>query len=254
MNDLYRKTRSTLIYLCGGLSLMACGNAAPDGEIGQETSSTVQTAEPVDTFEAAEPETPGDTTSAPQTEESEVRQVGSHTHGDANLAIVLEGDSLTIELETPLFNLTGFEHEPETVEEVAALEATEEKLKQSEVLFSVNEEAQCAPADGHLDIHLTNDEHDDHEEHAEEDHEAEEHHETEEHHEAEGHHEAEERHQDVLVTYMFQCETPQRLSEIDITLLSMFPSITELEVAYLGPAVQRLFTLDQTSTRINLRP
>ena len=221
---------------------MACGNAAPDGEIGQETSSTVQTAEPVDTFEAAEPETPGDTTSAPQTEESEVRQVGSHTHGAAYLAIVLEGDSLTIELETPLFNLTGFEHEPETVEEVAALEATEEKLKQSEVLFSVNEEAQCAPADGHLDIHLTNDEHDDHEEHAEEDHEAEE------------HHEAEERHQDVLVTYMFQCETPQRLSEIDITLLNMFPSITELEVAYLGPAVQRLFTLDQTSTRINLRP
>ena len=242
---LYLITKSIVILLCSGLSLTACGNSAPNSEVAQETSSALPRTDPVDTLDATAQQTPSTAITSPS-ETSEIRQATSHTHGDANLAVVLEGTSLTIELETPLFNLTGFEHEPETADELAAMEAAEKKLAQPEGLFAINDEAKCTSLDSNLDIHLGEDEHDEHGEHGDE-------HDEDEHDEDE-HHETEELHQDILITYIFQCEASQKLSEIDITLLMMFPHMTELEVTYLNSVTQRLFTLNQANITLDLRP
>ncbi|MEO9969232.1 MAG: DUF2796 domain-containing protein [Hyphomonadaceae bacterium] len=230
-------TRQNIILsLCAWSTLLACGNAVPNGDAAPETSSpTAQNTRPSE--EAATQTSP---TSTPPTE-NEVRQADSHTHGDANLAVIVEGTSLTIELETPLYNLTGFEHAPETEEQTSIIEAAEAKLMQPEDLFQANTEAGCVATDTGLEVHL-----------GEEDHDEEEH---EDEHGGDDHgSDTDDIHQDILITYMFTCDTPNRLSEIDISLLNMFPYMTELEVSYLGDVTQRLFTLDQTSTKINLRP
>ena len=39
----------------------------------------------------------------------------AHVHGEAELNIVIEGRELLMELESPSFNLVGFEHEPQSL-------------------------------------------------------------------------------------------------------------------------------------------
>ena len=58
-------------------------------------------------------------------EASLVRSAQSHTHGDASLAMVLENAVITVELDTPLYNLLGFEHAAETAAQKAAVEKAE---------------------------------------------------------------------------------------------------------------------------------
>lgn len=229
-SDLSMASKRMVLALSGLFTLAACGNATPVNDVVQETS-------PVTEEMIGEPKsTPGGAhTTTASSKASGTRLADSHTHGDASLAVVVEGTSLTIELETPLFNLTGFEHAPETTEEVAAMEAAEAKLTQVEALFSITAQAKCTSADDDLEIHLGEDNHGEH---------------LDEHQGSDDN----DIHQDFVITYTFQCENPNRLSEIDIGLLKLFPNMIEMEVAYLGSATQRLFMLDQTNTKINLRP
>ena len=224
--------QNIILSLCAWSTLLACGNAVPNGDGDPEAGSPAAQ----DTRPSEEAATQTAPTSAPHAE-NEVRQADSHTHGDANLAVIVEGTSLTIELETPLYNLTGFEHTPETEEQASIVEAAETKLMQAEDLFQVNTEAGCAAANTGLEVHL-----------------GEEHHGEEEHEDDDHGSGTDDIHQDVLITYTFTCANPNTLSEIDISLLNMFPYMTELEVSYLGDVTQRLFKLDQTNTKINLRP
>ena len=129
-------------------------------------------------------------------------------------------------------------------EEIAAVEAAEAKLNQPETLFLMKKQAECERADNDLEIHLGDDEHDEHEDTDEAHHDDE--HEDEHDDEEEAHHE------DALITYTFECAAPEKLSEIDIALLQAFPNMTELEVAYLGPNSQSVFTIDQRNTSIRL--
>jgi hypothetical protein len=225
-----------VLMLSSLFTLAACGNATQVDDIVQETSPITQETIPAPSTTQVEAPVPGVAHAAavrPAT--NEVRQAERHTHGDASLAVIIEGTSLTIELETPLFNLTGFEHAPETTEEVATMEAAEAKLMQSEALFSITDQAKCTSADDDLEIHLGEDGHGE---------------QKDEHHDSDDN----DTHQDIVITYTFQCENPNRLSEVDIALLKVFPNMTDMEVAYLGSSTQRFFTLDQTNTKINLRP
>ncbi|MCH8533158.1 MAG: DUF2796 domain-containing protein [Saccharospirillum sp.] len=44
----------------------------------------------------------------------EVRQHGAHVHGAANLMVSTEGHDLLVALDSPAYNLFGFEHAPST--------------------------------------------------------------------------------------------------------------------------------------------
>ncbi len=54
--------------------------------------------------------------------------VAAHTHGSATLTVILSGEQLAIGFQSPAFNLLGFEHVPETPEEIAALAHAETVL------------------------------------------------------------------------------------------------------------------------------
>jgi len=109
------------------------------------------------------------TTQAENAKGNETRSAESHTHGDASLAVVVEGSKVIVELETPLYNLVGFEHAAETEKQKAAVIKAESVLSGGAPLFMFNVEAGCGAPDisgsVKLDIDHGHDDHEDHEDH-----------------------------------------------------------------------------------------
>ena len=234
------------ILMLGGVAVLtACGGAdAPSSE-------PAETPEPPAMEDVAAP--PTETTASQPAEPAgtePVRQADAHTHGDASLAVVLDGSTLTLELDTPLYNLVGFEHAPETDEQRAAVEAAETLLRQPGTLFQVNSEAGCAPSSETLEVHLDAEDHSDHDGHHDDEHDG--HKDEHDHHDDHDDHEGEETHKDVVLEYSFSCSSPGELAQIETALMSSFPNMEELEVVYLGPNRQDLFTLTPSDSKIQL--
>ena len=175
--------------------------------------------------------------------DEEMRHADAHSHGDAKLAIALDETALYIELDTPLYNLTGFEHAPRTPDEIDVHQKVEAVLAQPERLFSVNPEAGCSPRDGVEGVQLSSAA--EHDEHA---------------HDAPGHgdeHAKDETdlsntHRDLVVEYIFDCRSPGRIDEIVVHLFELFPRIEELDSVYLDQSTQRSIHLTPDNHRINL--
>ncbi len=143
----------------------------------------------------------------------DVRQLGSHVHGEAMLALALDGSTLVIELETPLQNLLGFEHAPKTDAQMARLAVVETALALPSNLFTFNSDAGCEavtsdPVKLFADI---DDHHDD------------------------GH---DNGHSEALLDYEFTCKSPDALNEMRTELFTLFPELSGLETVFLGPSTQ----------------
>ena len=253
--------KSLLLTACVSSLLWACSSEQPEksDESGNAPAPLTEVAEtsPPEIATPAEPETLSTTS-----EETSVRSAEAHVHGNAKLALVLDGSTLTAELESPLYNLVGFEHAAETDEQRAAIETAEKVLQDPASVFVINDAANCVTDANALDVHLEADSsHDDHSHEDGHDHD-DDHGHDEEHghdddHDHDGDHdhdEAHATHKDVLITYTFTCETPSAISPITVNLLAKFPNMEKLEVVYLGPNTQDLFTLTPTDTVITLRP
>jgi hypothetical protein len=78
-------------------------------------------------------------------------KAGAHVHGTASLQVAIDGQTLTLNLETPLENLLGFEHAPRTDKQKAAVRAMSERLNQPGELFSPSPAAQCTSVSVALD-------------------------------------------------------------------------------------------------------
>ena len=74
----------------------------------------------------------------------------AHVHGEAELNIVFEGPELLIELESPSFNLVGFEHEPKSLDQHKLVENTIESLKDFRRIASISPEADCKLIDAFI--------------------------------------------------------------------------------------------------------
>ena len=276
-------TKVVLLAASATAMLWACSP-----ESSEPASSEPQTSTSIEapTETASEPvanpsSTPVETASDAPAEEP-VRSASAHVHGKVNLAIVVDGSTITIELESPMYNLVGFEHAPETDEQKAAIESAEYKLTDTAGLFLINSNAGCVPQPDTMDVKLGGDhsgEHDTHDAHEHEDHDhgdEHDHDETHEHgdnteHDTLGNHEQDDNdghdghdhehhgehastHRDAFITYTFECANPANLSSINIGLMEQFPNITEMDVVFLSGNTQDLYSLTPTSTEINLRP
>lgn len=71
---------------------------------------------------------------------------GAHQHGVATLDVVVEGNTLQLELSSPADNLLGFEHAPKTAAERAKVDQLVKNLAQAELLFNPEPAAACQPA------------------------------------------------------------------------------------------------------------
>ena len=178
---------------------------------------------------------------------SDTRSAESHTHGDASLAIVLDGSMLTVELDTPLYNVLGFEHEAETATQKAAVLHAETVLTRGGPLFVFNNEAGCSIIRDTISVELEHHEDEDHEgdhdDHEDDDH-GEDDHEDEESHD--------ETHKDVVLQYDYKCQSPTALKNVTVNLFEHFENLTELDLVYLGPNTQKQSELSAAKPRMNL--
>lgn len=218
--------------------LCACGSDTSD----QEAPAPAEAIEEISTEPEILDPARVDEAVVEETENSPARSADAHVHGDASLSIALDGTTLTLELDSPLYNITGFEHSAETAEQKAAIESAESSLNEPANLFLINAEAGCTAQTDGLDVHLEPDD-GDHDGHAHEEHA---------HDDGDGGEHDEDTHKDVLITYTFECANADQLNSIDVDMLTQFPNMTDLEVVYVGPGNQELFELSPTSTQINL--
>jgi hypothetical protein len=69
----------------------------------------------------------------------------AHQHGVATMDVVVTGQQLVIELETPLDNVVGFERAPRTAAERERVQRATEQLRASNTLFKPDAAAACKP-------------------------------------------------------------------------------------------------------------
>ena len=170
-----------------------------------------------------------------------LRQHSAHEHGAARLAIAAEGNWLEIELDSPAYNVFGFEHPPHTEAEQASVARASGILKEGGALFEFEPAVGCELK--HSELTRGEEAH-------EEDHAADE----EDHDHEEGHdHEASEDHQDVLVRWQFQCQNLKELAKVKIKVFESFDLLQDLDVTYLIDDSQGALELSPSQTQIQLK-
>jgi hypothetical protein len=70
----------------------------------------------------------------------------AHVHGVAKLDVAVEAGGLTVQMESPLDNLLGFERAPRNDAERRQADAVVAKLRSAAAMFSIDPAAQCKPA------------------------------------------------------------------------------------------------------------
>ena len=237
------------------LALHGCGNAdSPDRQTVSDRPATPSPAAPTAI---------GSSATQAAADPSATRSADSHVHGGAELALAVDGDTVAVELDTPLYNLLGYERAPETAEQRREVERVESRLSDPATLFAFNAQAACeaqAPAtpvalfgeagegDGHDADHSHDDDHDD--DHSA-DHDHDDGHDHEDDHDG---HAGDTSHRDAVLSYTFACARPEALRSLEVGLLAAFPLMEELDVVYLGVDTQKSAELSGSQTTLDLRP
>ena len=67
----------------------------------------------------------------------------AHVHGSATVLLAQDGNRLTLEFDSPLDNLLGFEHAPRTDKQKQAAKALLDLMQKPDTLLKLNAEADC---------------------------------------------------------------------------------------------------------------
>jgi hypothetical protein len=205
-------------------------------------------AEPTETpHDDPEHEAGAEEESADQHEEEgdEHRESGAHEHGAATLTVAWSGNEMEIELDTPAFNLFGFEYEPSSAEDIQIVDDAVHDLESGDLLI-VNVEAVCVLANA--DISTAWDEEGAHADEADHDEEGETH-ADEAAHEDEG-----ETHSDVQAAVSLVCDSPDDIRSLDLSpLFDRFPNLAELDAQWISDTGQSGAELTAESPQLSLR-
>jgi hypothetical protein len=153
----------------------------------------------------------------------------AHVHGQARLAVAIDGGTLTLLLESPTDSLVGFEHAPGNAKERAAVARMKEILERPAELFKPTQAAGCKPARFKLDSALFKPAHS-------------------------GHkltHNAHAGHADLDAEFLFQCAQPQHLRGLEVRLFEHFPSLKKLQVEIAGPHGQKAIQLTPSQRTVS---
>jgi hypothetical protein len=138
-----------------------------------------------------------------------------HTHGEGQLDVVIDKETITLNLELPLDVAVGFERAPKNDKEKAALAAAGKALNDAAALWQPTAAAGCTLSSKDVKIPFIGAT--DHQKHA---------------------HEGESHHADIEASYSFRCTTPAALKGIETTLFRSFPRLYRLETQRAGPSGQ----------------
>ena len=154
--------------------------------------------------------------SAPTLAQEPTRQLDAHVHGQGKLNIVIEGQTIAMELEIPAWDIVGFGHEPSTDKQKEVMKSAKETLHDKPLsLFVLPKEANCKLASSKVGH-----------EHADEHHE-------DEHKEHKGE-EKDAEHSEFHAKYKVLCKSPEKLTSIKFAFFKRFANSKELDVTIIG--------------------
>ena len=162
----------------------------------------------------------------------ERRQLGAHVHGHGRLNIALEDKTMSMELEVPAADVVGFEHEPQTPEQKAALDEAKAKLAAGLSLFTPSSAAGCAQTSAKV---MTEADHDE-----------------EERHDAHHAHEAEHQHSEFHADYAFECASPSQITSISFDYFTVFPNAEALNVSLISAKGQASYEVVRGKPSLDL--
>lgn len=173
-------------------------------------------------------------------DEGERRELGAHEHGVAELMIAWSGSDVAIDLETPAYNILGFEYAPTSDEEKALLAESVAALEAGGLL-QLSPDAECTLVAANVETKFSEEAHDEEGHDEDEEGESEEGH-DEEGHDEEGHDEEghdEESHSDIDVSYNLECQQPENIESLDASeLFAQFPNFEDIQVQWISDTEQ----------------
>ena len=185
---------------------------------------------------------------------AEYRHQEAHEHGVAQINVAFEGNELYIELISPAANIVGFEHQPRTQDQKAAVKAAIKKLEAGEKLFAFPSGVRGRLVKSKVHTDINNDsghESDETESHEHDEMSRDAGNEAEEHgHEEHQHGDEHGRHSEFKAEYHFVCQKPEKLAYVDVMMFSVFSGIEHIEVQLLTGTKQTAFELTATTRKI----
>lgn len=151
----------------------------------------------------------------------------AHEHGAARLDIAVEPSRITLFLEMPLDNLTGFERAPKSDAERASVDAALARLREAGQMFRIDPAAGCAEGEVTLRAEAL----------------------------GPGAPPAvatREGHADLDLQAAFSCPNGARAGFIEIGLFEAFPRLKRLDLQIVTPRGQMKATLRRPQTRVTL--
>ncbi|MEM6626307.1 MAG: DUF2796 domain-containing protein [Pseudomonadota bacterium] len=220
---------------------------------------------------------------APTFAEDASAGLDAHVHGEAQLAAALDGQTLTVEFKSPLYNLTGFEHAPKTSMERTSIDNVLRTFNHN-VVVQANRRAECEKTSTDVDIsgrvaeyaaawaegwrsdtipteddgHAHEADHDDHHEH---DHEQEHaHHDHDDHHDHAEHDHGEHDHSDhksghtdLMATYVFECAEPDQLTDLNIAgIMGLYNRLETVNAVFISDDNQLAQTLNKRRAMLDI--
>ena len=167
------------------------------------------------------------------------RELDAHVHGVGTLNIAIEGNGAQLELTAPAADIVGFEHDPATDDERAAIAEAAETLEEGAALFVFPTDAGCVLEHVAVASELMED---DAHGHSSVGHE-------------ESAHDREDgaEHSEFRARYRFECAEPDALDAVTVTYFDRFPGARELDARAITPAGQTAATLTSESHRLRFQ-
>ena len=164
-------------------------------------------------------------------EHSEHGSLDAHEHGAARLNVVLDGQALELQLESPAMNLAGFEHAANSAADKAKVAAVRNQLQDPQALFGLSA-GDCTLSEAELESALfADDEHAHDGQHADED---------------------ESEHSEIHAHYQLDCKKPSELKQLNLgELFKRFPATEKIQVQLIGPNGQQGVELTPANASLN---
>ncbi len=170
-------------------------------------------------------------TAAIMSQSALAHEPGAHVHGVATLEVAVDAKVLTIDLSSPLDNLIGFEHQPQNDRQKMLIKGMVDRLNKSDKLFIPTASAACTLQNTTLSSPVLDKPKD-----------------TKPQATADV---DESRHADLDGEFVFTCEHPENLHDIEVRLFSPFPNLHILNVAVATTKGQTAAKLTADNRRVS---
>ena len=191
-----------------------------------------------------------------------------HVHGVVELGVVVEDSTVAVSLNAPLSDVVGFEHVPESDEQLELIRQAAAMLSNPDAMFGLADSANCTISDTSIDgpayviQHLADhdggvaesdhDHHDTHDSHGT-DHEHEESADHDEHGESVDHdHDDSEQHAEINANYEWVCGNASDLDSLALRFTESFVDVETIEIQILTSAGAQVITAEGRASSVSL--